>query len=96
MKVLVLTREKHSNDDCKLHLESRGHKTRVLKDTRCRTALRELHNEYVLVPADKASNNKIIVCKNYYTEVIRNELAGKSGKASSVVTPGTRKCVILG
>ena len=69
-------------------LESRGHKTRkrqVLKDTKCRTALRELHNEYVLVPADKASNNIIIVCKKYYTEVIRNELAGKSGKASTYV-----------
>ena len=38
-------------------LKSQGHKTRkrqVLKDARCRTALRELHNEYVLVPADKA------------------------------------------
>ena len=69
-------------------LESRGHKTRkrqVLKDTKCKTALRELHNEYVLVPADKASNNIIIVCKKYYTEVIRNELAGKSGKASTYV-----------
>ena len=47
--------------------------------------LQELHNEYVLVPADKASNNIIIVCKKYYSEVIRNELAGKSGKASTYV-----------
>ena len=50
-------------------LKSRGHKTKkrqVLKDNRCRTALQELHNEYVLVPADKASNNIIIVCKKYY------------------------------
>ena len=33
------------------HLESQGHKTRnrqVLKDTGCRTALRDLHNKYVL------------------------------------------------
>ena len=45
----------------------------------------ELHNEHVLVPADKASNNIIIVCKKYYSEVIRNELAGKSGKASTYV-----------
>ena len=69
-------------------LKSRGHKTKkrqVLKDTRCRTALQELHNEYVLVPADKASNNIIIVCKKYYSEVIRNELAGKSGKASTYI-----------
>ena len=69
-------------------LKSRGHKTRkrqVLKNTRCRTALRELHNEYILVPADKASSNIIIVCKKYYTEVIRKELAGKSGKASTYI-----------
>ena len=68
--------------------KSREHKTKkrqVLKDTRCRTALQELHNEYVLVPADKASNNIIIVCKKYYSEVIKNELAGKSGKACTYV-----------
>ena len=58
------------------HLESRGHKTRKKTSfERHRTALWELHNEYVLVPADKASNNIIIICKKYYTEVLRNELA---------------------
>jgi len=41
--------------------------------------------KYVLVPADKASNNIIIVCKKYYTEMIRNELAGKIGKVSTSV-----------
>ena len=47
-------------------LKSRGHETRKQKKhTRCRTVLRELYNEYVLVPADKASNNIIIVCKKY-------------------------------
>ena len=67
-------------------LKSRGHETRKQKkNTRCRTVLRELYNEYVLVPADKASNNIIIVCKKYYTEVIRNELAGKIGKVSTYV-----------
>ena len=54
-----------------------------MKDTRCRTALQELHNEHVLVPADKVSNNIIKVCKKHYTEVIGNELAGKTGKAST-------------
>ena len=28
----------------------------------------------------------IIVCKKYYTQVIRNELAGKSGKVSTDCT----------
>ena len=40
-----------------------------------------------MVPADEASNNIIIVCKQYlvYIEVIRNELAGKSGIPSTNV-----------
>ena len=28
---------------------------------------------YILVPADKASNNIIVVCKKYYVEVVLNE-----------------------
>ena len=34
----------------------------------------------MLVPADKAGNNVIIICKAYYTEVICKELATKQGK----------------
>ena len=29
----------------------------------------QLHDEYVLVPAERASNNVIIICKNYYTHL---------------------------
>ena len=32
------------------------------------------HKEYVLVPADKATNNVIVICKKYYLEVILKEL----------------------
>ena len=32
-----------------------------VKDT-----LRRLHDDFVLVPADKAANNVIVVCKRYY------------------------------
>ena len=31
-------------------------------------------HHYVLVPADKAGNNVIIVCKQYYKEVLTREL----------------------
>jgi len=68
-------------------LKSQGDKTRkrqVLKDTRWSTALREIHTKYVLVPADTASNI-IIVCKKYYTEVIRKQLDKKSGKISACI-----------
>ena len=40
-----------------------------VKDT-----LHTLHANYVLVPADKAANNAIIVCKKYYIDTLVKEL----------------------
>ena len=37
-------------------------------------SLKLLHDKYVFVPADKAANNVIIVCKKYYLEVVANEI----------------------
>ena len=34
----------------------------------------DLHNKYVFVPADKALNNIIIICKRYYIETLIKEL----------------------
>ena len=34
----------------------------------------DLHNKYVFVPADKAPNNIIIICKRYYIETLIKEL----------------------
>ena len=36
--------------------------------------MHELQSKYVLVPADKAANNIIVVCKKYYLEVVLKEL----------------------
>ena len=33
-----------------------------------------LHDSFVIVPVDKASNNFGIVCKSFYLDVIKNEL----------------------
>ena len=33
-----------------------------------------MHENYVLVPADKAANNVIVVCKKYYLDVVLKEL----------------------
>lgn len=46
----------------------------VLKDKKHVDYLRSFHGDHVVVPADKASNNIIIVCKKYYVEVIKQEL----------------------
>ena len=35
----------------------------------------DAHNKYVFVPADKAPNNIIIICKRYYIESLIEELA---------------------
>ena len=37
--------------------------------------LNKLHENFVLVPADKASNNVIVVCKKYYLDVVIKELS---------------------
>ena len=44
-----------------------------------KTYLRELQSKYVLVPADKAGNNIIFVCKYYYIGTLMKELDINSG-----------------
>ncbi len=39
-------------------------------------------NNLSMVPADKASNNIIIVCKKYYIQILIDELGVVSGNAS--------------
>ena len=41
-------------------------------------ALKELHNEFVFVPTDKASNNITIVCKKFYLERISSEFSSST------------------
>ena len=40
----------------------------MLQNVDVKACLSDLHNKYVFVPADKAPNNIIIICKRYYTE----------------------------
>ena len=54
--------------DLKGHLKSP--KRKVLDQPDVKDTLNKLHANYVLVPADKAANNVIIVCKKYYTDTL--------------------------
>ena len=45
--------------------------------------LKELQEKFVFVPADKAANNIIVVCKHYYLEVICKELGLWTSTTSS-------------
>ncbi|MCP4490063.1 MAG: hypothetical protein GY820_22510, partial [Gammaproteobacteria bacterium] len=43
-------------------------------DQNVKLCLQDLHNKYVIVPADKAANNYVFVCKKYYFDVLTKEL----------------------
>ena len=49
-------------------------KKHILKSEKHLKSLQELHSKYVLVPADKASGNVIVVCKKHYLEVVLEEV----------------------
>ena len=39
--------------------------------------IQEFHRKYVLVPADKAANNVVVVCRLHYVNTLKQELDGK-------------------
>ena len=47
---------------------------KVLQNVDVKACLSDVHNKYVFVPADKAPNNIIIICKMYYIETLIKEL----------------------
>ena len=49
-------------------------KCKVLGQSDVKDTLHKLHANYVLVPADKAANNVIIVCKKYYIDTLVKEM----------------------
>ena len=52
---------------------------RILEDPHIKAYLTKLQSKYVLVPADKAANNIIFVCKYYYIHTLMEELGINSG-----------------
>ena len=44
---------------------------------------RQVYDKYVIVPADKASNNIVFVCKSYYFECLIKELGIHSNTSSN-------------
>jgi hypothetical protein len=58
----------------------------VFKNTEVVNELRRLHDNFVLNPADKASNNIFFVCKNNYYECLLNELGFTSTSGNPTYT----------
>ena len=62
-----------------------------LEDRHVIAHLKELQEKYVLVPADKAGNNIIFVCKYYYIHTLMEELGINSGSTINS-TYGKTRC----
>ena len=55
----------------------------VFKNQEAVKCLSSLHDKYVIVPADKASNNIVFVCKSYYFECLFKELGIHNNTSSN-------------
>ena len=63
---------------------------KVLDQPDVKDTMETLHAHFVLVPADKAANNVILVCKKYYIEILVKELGTSTlGNTKSTYTPCT-------
>ena len=58
-------------------------KKAVLSKPIIKNYLQQLHDCYVLVPTDKAWNNISIICKNYYIQLLLNEIGLGDNKHTS-------------
>ncbi|XP_070575253.1 cytochrome P450 1A1-like isoform X3 [Ptychodera flava] len=57
----------------------------VFKDPNAVQCLNDIHDKYVVVPADKAANNIVFVCKKYYFECLIDELGVTKTSTNSTI-----------
>ena len=55
----------------------------VLKDCNAKAELNKLHQDFIIVPIDKASSNVAFICKRHYAEVILDELKFSTKKRNA-------------
>ena len=56
--------------------------------------IQEFHRKYVLVPADKAANNVVVVCRLHYINTLKKELNGtKAYEETSIDEKSNRKAM---
>src|SRR5215467_4517847 len=61
-------------------------KKSILNKPEIRNYLQELHDRYVFVPTDKASNNIAVICKYYYIKILLKEICLIDNKQKSAYT----------
>ena len=55
--------------------------------------IQEFHRKYVLVPADKAANNVVVVCRLHYINTLKQELNRTFTKASEETSKDEKSVV---
>ena len=58
----------------KLKQNSKQPSSKELQNADVKACLSDLHSKYVFVPADKAPNNIMNICKRYYIETLIKEM----------------------
>ena len=66
---------------------------KVLRNASVKECLSDLHNKYVFIPADKAQNNIIIICKRYCIETLINSDYSGWGGGGGGNAPPTDFCL---
>ena len=69
---------------------SKSAKCKVLNKPDVRDTFHKLHSNHVLIPADKAANNMIVVCKKYYIDTLVKELGINSSNSNNPTYVPTR------
>ena len=84
----------------KLNGSINAHATSIFKDPNVAKHLSDLHDKYVVVPADKAPNNIVFVCKSHYINCLINELGidNSLGNSTYILTqlPKRKSLIIIG
>ena len=50
-----------------------------------RQGIQEFHRKYVLIPADKAANNVVVVCHLHYINTLKQELNGSKAYEETAI-----------
>ena len=75
-KVLELVQAKI--DDIRNNFTDRPIKSVLKDDHEAKLCLKELHNNFVFCPTDKAANNVSIICKQFYAKTLIEELSSNT------------------
>ena len=67
----------------------------ILKDRNALNSLHQLHDRFVLVPIDKASNNVAIICKKFYVHRLLQEVWVSENKSNTYILSSRNKLDII-